>query len=124
MHERPSPNDDWLDSLAEHPWLDDEPSETQTAYDAWVSQRGDWIIAAAQAGYQRLGRGAIVFKVEAMAAETEQPASQYITVAEIEELTNPVIREMVEGYNPEREALLVFAEPTGRTIAYCFPHSP
>ena len=121
MREHSSPTDDWLDWLAEHPWLDDELSEAQIAYDAWVSQRGDWITAAAQAGYRRLGRGAIIFDVEIMATETEQPACQYVTTAEIEERTNPVIREMVGGYNPDREALLVFAEPTGRTIAYRIP---
>ena len=121
MTEQLFPNDYWQDTLSEQPWLDDEVPETQTAYDAWIAQRGAWIIAAAQAGYQRWGRGAIVFDVETMASDTEQPASQYVTTDQIEEKTNSVIGQMVGGYNPDREALLVFAEPTGRTITYRFP---
>ena len=85
MTEQLFPNDYWQDTLSEQPWLDDEVPETQTAYDAWIAQRGAWIIAAAQAGYQRWGRGAIVFDVETMASDTEQPASQYVTTDQIEE---------------------------------------
>ena len=113
-----SPQDEALAWLADHLWLDDEPSETQTAYDAWVQQREAWLTQQARIGWQQHGPGILVFDVAQRDPDTDQPTSCYLTNSQAEDMPNPLLAELVAAYNPASEIVLAFLEPSGRTIGY------
>ena len=116
-----SPQDANLAWLADHPWLDDELSETQTAYDAWVQQRETWLIQQARTGWQQHGPGILVFDLAQRDPDTDQPTSRYLTNSQAEDMPNPLVAELVAAYNPASEIVLAFLEPSGRTIGYRLP---
>ena len=115
------PQDEPLAWLTDHPWLDEELSETQTAYDAWVQQREAWLTQQARTGWQRHGPGILVFDVAQRDPDTDQPISRYLTASQAQDMPNPLLAELAAAYNPASEIVLAFLEPSGRTIGYRLP---
>jgi len=88
-----------------------------------------WATAARHAWrqYQNRGRGAIVFTVEADAAEGERTPLRYLTFSDEEAAATgrfAKLHELVSAYDPRREAVMAAVLPDGRTVFDVYQHTP